>query len=321
MIARRTFIKAASSATIAATTSGFQMGTSEAQQVPNSSGSEPPKVKAPPGACDCHQHIYDGARFPPSNPNARVVPNARVEDYRLLQRRIGISRNIVVTPTPFPSTLVDNMVTLDALKQFGGNARGVAIIGPEMPDADLKTMQDAGVRGIRFSVAVDNPPRAAIDQMEPLAKRVADLGWHVQINLNAAPIVALEDLLGRLPTTLVIDHMGHMRQPAGIEDPAFGVIRRLLDKGRTWVKLSVTYDSSRDGPPGYADVNKVGRAYVQAAPERMLWGSNWPHPNEPNKPDDAMLFDLTAQWAPDEATRNRILADNPAALYGFPRIG
>ena len=139
----------------------------------------------------------------------------------------------------------------------------------------------------------------------------------MQINFNAAPIVALEDLLSRLPATLVIDHMGHMRQPAGVEDPAFTVIRRLLDKGRTWVKLSVTYDSSKDGPPGYADVNKVGAAYVNAAPERMVWGSNWPHPNETNKPNDAMLFDLIAQWAPDEATRNRILVQNPETLYGF----
>ena len=101
----------------------------------------------------------------------------------------------------------------------------------------------------------------------------------------------------------------------------FMSLRRLIDKGKTWVKLSVTYDSSKVGPPSYADVNKVGQAYVQAAPERMVWGSNWPHPNETNKPDDALLFDQLAQWAPEEAVRNHILVDNPATLYGFPRVG
>ena len=108
-----------------------------------------------------------------------------------------------------------------------------------------------------------------------------------------------------------------MPQPIGIGHPAFTIVRRLVDKGKTWVKLSVTGDSSVVGPPGYADVNKVGEAYVRAAPERMVWGSNWPHPSETNKPDDAVLFDLMAQWAPDEAIRNRILVQNPEALYGF----
>ena len=121
----------------------------------------------------------------------------------------------------------------------------------------------------------------------------------------------------RLPSVIVFDHMGSIPQPMGMKHPAFALIRRLIDKGRTWVKLSVTYNNTKDGPPTYADVNKVGQAYVQAAPERMVWGSNWPHPNETNKPNDAMLFDLLAQWAPDEATRHRILVDNPAVLYGF----
>jgi D-galactarolactone isomerase len=319
MIARRTLIKGASMAALAATASALSLRDSNAQQVPNSSGTAPAKLKAPAGACDCHQHIYDAARFPPANPSTRVVPNARVEDYRLLQRRIGTTRNIIVTPTPFPATLADNLVTLDAIKQFGANARGVAIIGPTISDADLKTMHDGGIRGVRFTAAVDNPPTELISQIEPLAKRIANFGWHVQINLNAATIIALEDLWNRLPVPLVIDHMGHIRQPQGIEDPAFTVIRRMLDKGNTWVKLSVTYDSSKDGPPGYADVNKVGMAYVRAAPERLVWGSNWPHPNETSKPDDATLFDLVMQWAPNEAARNRILVQNAATLYGFTR--
>ncbi|HLH98283.1 MAG TPA: amidohydrolase family protein [Xanthobacteraceae bacterium] len=319
MIARRTFIQGASA--LAATASG--VGASRAETAPNSSGSENAKVKAPPGACDCHHHIYDPARFPPSRPQAQQVPNARVDDYRLLQRRIGTSRNIVVTPAPYPAPVSDNLAALDAIKQLGPNARGVVIVYPEITDAELKMYDAAGVRGIRFSLTSGRPGAASTatpEMIETLSKKVNGLGWHVQFNTTAEQIVASQDLLGRLASPIVFDHMGHLPQPEGIDHPAFGIIRRLIDKGRTWVKLSVTYDSSKDGPPGYADVNKIGQAYVKAAPERLVWGSNWPHPSEPNKPDDAMLFDLLAQWAPDEAVRNRILVDNPQTLYGFAKV-
>jgi predicted TIM-barrel fold metal-dependent hydrolase len=318
MIARRTFIKGASLAAIAATTSGASIGESLAQQVPNSSGTDPAKVKAPPGACDCHHHIYDVARFPQPAGAGGAIPNARVEEFRLLQKRIGTTRSIIVQPGAY---LTDNHVTLDAIAQLAGNSRGVDVVHPTVTEAELKVLNDGGIRGIRFSLGGPNVPATAFDMIEPLAKRVHAFGWHLQINMEAHQIVDNEALWDRVPTPLVFDHMGHIRQPAGIEDPAYKLIRRLIDKGRTWVKLSVTYDSSKDGPPGYADVNKVGQAYVKAAPERMLWGSNWPHPNETAKPNDAMLFDLIAQWAPDEATRNRILVDNPATLYGFPKAG
>jgi predicted TIM-barrel fold metal-dependent hydrolase len=212
-------------------------------------------------------------------------------------------------------------VTLDAIAQFGANARGVAIISPAITDAELKELAGAGICGIRFSLARADSLTPAIDAIEPLSKRVNALGWHVQINMTADQIVAAGNLWDRLPSTLVFDHMGHMPQPMGIGHPAFTIVRRLVDKGRTWVKLSVTYDSSKLGPPTYADVNKVGQAYVQAAPERMVWGSNWPHPNEPDKPNDALLLDLLAEWAPSEATRHRILVENPETLYGFTKSG
>ena len=252
-----------------------------------------------------------------------MVADSHVSDYRLLQRRLGISRNIVVTPTPFPASVADNLVTLDALAAFGVNARGVAIVYPDITDAELKTLDDGGVRGIRFSLAAAgaSPPIPAStgDVIETLSKRVNALGWHVQFNVDAAQIVAIEAPLNRLPSQIVFDHMGHMPQPAGIEHPGYRIVRGLIDKGRTWVKLSVTYDSSKIGPPTYADVNKVGAAYVKAAPERMLWGSNWPHPNETTKPDDARLLDLLGEWALGEATRRRILVENPEALYGFAK--
>src|SRR4029077_17606765 len=217
--------------------------------------------------------------------------------------------------------VTDNRVTLDAIAQLGANARGVAVIHPTITDAELDTLARGGIRGIRFSLAA-NPATAAattLDMIEPLSKRVNALGWHVQINLGADQIVAAEDLWKRLPSAIVFDHMGHVPEPVGLGHPVFNVIRRLVDKGRTWVKLSVTNDNTKDGPPGYADITTVARAYVQAAPERMVGGSHWPHPNEANKPDDAMLFDLMDKWAPEEAIRKRILVENPAALYGFSK--
>ena len=250
-----------------------------------------------------------------------MLPNSLVADYRLLQRRIGTTRNVIVTPAPFPASVADNQVTLDALRQFGADARGVAIISPAMTDAELKMLGDRGIRGIRFSLTTVGSAPNMVEMIEPLSKRVAPLGWHVQINMSADQIVAAGDLWNRVPTTLVFDHMGHMPQPMGIGHPAFTVVRRLIDKGRTWVKLSVTGDSSVVGPPTYADVNKVGEAYVRAAPERLVWGSNWPHPTDPIKPNDATLFDLLMDWAPSDATRHRILVENPETLYGFAKSG
>ena len=322
IIGRRAFLAGAATAALSAALRVSDAFAQETVAVPNSAGTDPPKLKVPAGACDCHHHIYD-ARFPFSRPGARMVADSHVPDYRLLQRRLGISRNIVVTPAPFPASVADNLVTFDALKAFGANARGVAIVYPGITDAELKTLADGGVRGIRFSLAASGAsppiPASTVDVIEALSKRVDALGWHVQFNVDAEQIVAIEALLNRLPSQIVFDHMGHMPQPAGIEHPAYKIVRSLIDKGRTWVKLSVTYDSSRIGPPTYADVNKVGEAYVKAAPERMLWGSNWPHPNETTKPDDARLLDLLGEWAPGEATRRRILVENPEILYGFAK--
>jgi D-galactarolactone isomerase len=316
-IGRRTFLQGASVAVLG-TAGFFDARASYAQvAVPNSIGTELPKLKAPALACDCHHHIYDTARFPAPDPGA--VPNARVAEYRLLQKRIGTTRDVIVTPRPYAT---DNRITLDAIAQFGPNARGVAVIHPTITDAELNVLARGGIRGIRFSLAAAPiVPATSIDMIEPLAKRINSLGWHVQINMDADQIVAAEDLWMRLPSVIVFDHMGHIPQPMGMKHPAYALIRRLVDKGRTWVKLSVTYDNTKDGPPTYADVNKVGQAYVQAAPERMVWGSNWPHPNETNKPDDAILFDLLTQWVPSEATRHRILVENPSALYDFAKHG
>ncbi len=282
-------------------------------RVPNSSGTAGPKLKTPAHACDCHMHIYDGARFPPSRPGARMQPDGAVNDYRLLQQRTGTSRTVVVTPAAY---VTDNDVTLDAIAQLGpDNTRGVAVVHPDVTDAELKRLDAGGIRGIRFTQFDPHTAATTRDMIEPLARRVEPLGWHVQIHLRSDQIADAADLLQRLPGTVVFDHLG--RLAGGVNDPAFAIIRRMLDRGRTWVKLSGAYFFGE--APGYAGALPIARAYVDAAPGRVVWGSDWPHPTEAEKPDDAVLLDLLANWAPDDATRHRILVNNPIALYGFAR--
>lgn len=288
---------------------------SEEFRVPHSGGTEAPNLKAPAKACDCHFHIYD-SRFPPPGPSKRLVTNAGMAEYRLLQKRIGTTRAVIVTPSAYGTA---NAVTLDAIARFGlADARGVAVVNPEITDAELKKMADGGIRGIRFTLFDPTTSVTGFDMIEPLAERVNDLGWHVQLHLAGDQIAAYEALLMRIVSPIVFDHMGRLPQPQGLNHPAFGVIRRLIDKGKTWVKLSSVYQDTKVGPPTYADQTEVARAFLQAAPERMVWGSDWPHPTERDqKPDDARLFDLIAEWTPDEALRQRLLVDNPSALYGF----
>lgn len=278
--------------------------------MPNSTGTEPPKLKTPAGTADCHIHIYD-ARFAP--PVERFA-NATVRDYRLLQQRIGFSRVVIVTPRNY---VTDNSVTLDAISQLGiANARGVGVLRPSVTDAELKRLNAGGIRGIRFTVGQPQTAVVSIDMIEPLAKRIAALDWHVQLNMESDQIVENAELLARLPTPIVIDHMGKLGI-SGLDHPAYRVIRGLLDQGRAWVKISGAYMNTRVGPPTYADASAVAKEFVKAAPQRLVWGSDWPHPTPKVPPDDAALFDLLTEWAPDEQTRNRILVANPEALYGF----
>jgi D-galactarolactone isomerase len=317
-ITRRTFLEKAGLGTVAASAIGQTRRTHAQGGVPNSSGSEPPRLKAPANACDCHMHIYDPARFRMA-PSPRVAPtDAAVPQYRLLQKRIGTTRVVIVTPRNY-ATL--NQVTLDAIAQLGPNARGVAVVHPTITNAELKQLHDGGVRGIRFSLTDPATSVVTLDMVEPLSKRVADLGWHLQFNVEGPQIVEWANLLRRLPTQLVFDHLAHPPLPAGIEHPSHAIVRGLIDRGRAWVKLSGAYSNTRVGPP-YPDATRIAQAFVKAAPERLVWGSDWPHPSEPpeRKPNDAQLFDLLSEWAPNEATRHRILVENPVTLYGFGRF-
>jgi predicted TIM-barrel fold metal-dependent hydrolase len=276
-----------------------------------SSGTDLPTTKVLANATDCHHHIYD-ARFPP-DPNSVLRPgDATVADYRQLQKRIGTSRNIVVQPSTYG---IDNSLLLAALKEFGPSARGVCVVNTGVTDAELQNLHDGGVRGIRFNIVTPGGA-TSFEMVEPLSKRAAALGWHLQFYVSADQIVQRKDLFGNLPCPVVFDHMARLTDPG---HAAFPIVVDLLKKGKAWVKLSGAYIETKVGPPTYADRSAVAQAFVREAPDRLVWGSDWPHPTEKldNKPNDALLLDLLAQWAPDATTRARILVDNPARLYGF----
>jgi predicted TIM-barrel fold metal-dependent hydrolase len=215
-----------------------------------------------------------------------------------------------------PSTYgTDNSCTLDGMAKLGSAVRGVAVVDTSVADDELKRLHGLGIRGIRFNLV--QAGATTVEMLEPLSKRVNDMGWHVQIHMLGDQIVEIEGILNRLPSPIVFDHMGRIPRDVGTAHPAYTVISKLIDKGRTWVKLSGAYMDTKVGPPTYADSTKLAQAFAKAAPQRMVWASDWPHPTEKDKPNDAILFDLLAEWVPDEATRNRILVDNPATLYGF----
>jgi D-galactarolactone isomerase len=314
MIHRRAFLRKA----VAGAAASVSSRQGYAQEVANSAGTGRPKRQAPAHACDCHLHIYDPERFALA-PSPRVAPtHATVREYRMLQRRVGTRRAVIVTPRNYAT---NNRATVDAIAQMGADARGIAVLHPNVADAELRMLDKAGVRGIRFSLG--DPASAVVTpaMIEPLAKRVADMGWHVQFNMSGEQIMELAAVLSRLPLPMVFDHMANPPLPAGIEHPSHAFVRRLMEKGRTWVKLSGAYSNSQIGPPSYPEATVIARAFIKAAPERLVWGSDWPHPSLPDehKPDDAMLFDLLSEWAPNEATLNRILVRNPEALYGFTK--
>jgi len=284
------------------------------QAVKWSSGESRPRTRVPANATDCHCHIYD-KRFP-ADPKAVLRPgDATVEDYRQLQKRLGTRRCVIVQPSTYG---LDNGLLLDALGKFGfATARGVAVVHTSVADAELKRMHAAGVRGIRFNLV--QAGATTLDMVVPLSKRVADLGWHIQINATADQIMEAKETWNRAACPLVFDHLGHVPPMIGLRHPTFGIIRDLLQKGRAWVKISGFYIDSQAGSPSYADSVSIAKAYVKEAPERLVWGSDWPHPtaNEKEKPDDALLLDLMAECVPDEGMRNRIFGENAAKLYDF----
>ncbi|PRE43879.1 amidohydrolase family protein [Burkholderia multivorans] len=277
-----------------------------------SSGSERPAFRLPEGAIDCHMHIYDD-RFPVAPGTTLRSPNATVAQYRSLQARLGVRRNVVVTPSTYGT---DNRCTLAAIAQFGNDARGVAVVDSTVSDHELRALDRGGIRAIRFNLSY--PGATTLDMLAPLAARIADLGWHIELVVHGARLPGLERHLAELPCPLVIDHIAHVPQPGGLSSAAFRTVQRLVEKGNTWVTLSGPYVDSKTGAPAYEDVAPVAKALIDMAPERMLWGTDWPHPTQKtDKPDDASMLDVIAGWIGRPDWQRLIFVTNPTKLYRF----
>jgi D-galactarolactone isomerase len=258
-------------------------------------------------------HIFD-SRFPLAAKARGKEPDASVADYRALQHRLGLERVVVVQPTAYGQ---DNRSTLDAIAQFGECARGIAVIGEKVSDAEIGRLAEAGIRGVRFRMTGD--PELAWELLPIMAARIAKYDWHIQFQMDGRELHRREALLKSLPCKLVIEHIGKFLEPVGVDHPGFQALLRLVDGGRCWVKLSGAYMMSKLGPPLYTDIGVLAKELVRHAPERLVWASNWPHPlaDKENMPDDAQLLDLLLDWAPHDEVRRRILVNNPAQLYGF----
>ena len=281
--------------------------------VPYSIGTELPRFKVPKNSTDCHYHIYD-SRFP-VDPTAMVRPDdASIADYRLLQKRLGTTHNVIIQPSTYG---VNNSGLVAALKEFGLTAtRGVAVVNSGVSDKELKKLNAVavGVRGIHFNLA--QAGATSMEMVMPLSKRIHALGWHIQINAPTETIAAGADVWNNVPCPVVFDHLG---LAVGADNPALNIIIDLMKKGKGWVKLSGVYIDSKVGTPTYADMVETGKVYVKVAPGQVVWGSDWPHPTaKPDRrPDNAILLYLLTAWAPEVTTRNRILVSNPERLYGF----
>ena len=285
------------------------------EPVPHSAGTRRPRGALPALACDAHMHIFD-ARFAPSPHWSRKPPQADVATYRRLQQRIGTQRTVVVTPSTYG---IDNACTLDALDQLGDAARGVAVVSAGVTPAELERLAARRVRGLRVNfVSPQSWGETTPEMLATLARKAQPLGWHIQVFAHPGQLVAMEPLLATLPAPLVIDHLGRIDPADGADGPAYKTLRRLLDRGNTWVKLSGIYMRSREGAPGYGDTFPLGQALVRHAPERLVWGSDWPHTTEtPGSVDDADLVDVLLDWCGSEETLRRVLVENPRRLYAF----
>jgi predicted TIM-barrel fold metal-dependent hydrolase len=283
----------------------------------------------PPGACDCHVHVFGpDAKFPLWPGRAYTPGAASIEDLTALHRALGLERVVIVHPSPYGA---DNAVTLDALRVLGARARGVAVIDETVSDAMLIAMHDAGVRGVRVNLesAGVHDPAAARRSLEWTAQRVASLGWHVQTFARLSVLAALHEVLARLPVTLVIDHFGQPDAALGAGQPGLATIYALLASGKAYVKISGAYRISRVAD--FADAAPIARAMIAANPDRIVWGSDWPHPGgggdrasraletvEPFQPiDDGAALNRLNGWCNSRAELEKILVANPARLYGF----
>ena len=262
------------------------------------------------GACDCHVHIYED-KFPLLPDIAWVPTNLPVSSYRKVQQALGLDRAVIVQPTGYG---FDNSCSLDALKQLGSAARGIALVAPDATDSEFQRLHAAGMRGVRYMMIGGS---LGWDTLEPMAARLADFDWMVNLQLDGRKIPEHEEVLKRLSCKLVLDHNGKFLEPVSPNHPSFQSLLRVLDSGKVWVKLSAPYETSKQSAPKYEDVSILARTLAENFPERCLWASNWPHPGRNPLPSEVDLYDLLFSWATSDTTRQKILVDNPAKLYGF----
>jgi 2-pyrone-4,6-dicarboxylate lactonase len=286
-----------------------------------------PRFRLPPGAVDAHCHVFGpGAQYPYA-PERKYTPcDASREQLYALRDHLGLARSVVVQATCHGA---DNRAMVDALRHSGGRARGIATVRRSISDTELRALQADGVRGVRFNFLkrlVDFTPK---DELLEIARRIAPLGWHVVVYFEAADLPELWDFFTALPTPVVVDHMGRPDVTKPVDGPEFALFLRLLaEHPNVWSKVSCPERLSVSGPPAlngegapYRDVVPFARRIVEAFPDRVLWGTDWPHPNlKGHMPDDGLLVDFIPHIAPTEALQRRLLVDNPMRLY-WPEEG
>jgi D-galactarolactone isomerase len=257
-------------------------------------------------------HFYDSS-YRAAESATLFPPDATVGDYRQVQAALGLDRVVVVQPSTYG---LDNTCQLDAMAAFGSAARGVMVVNSRTPRSELASMTEAGVRGARFHML----PGGAVpwSELEPTAALVAEFDWHIQLQLDGNTLGQHVDRLRSLPTPLVVDHVGRFMPPPAPADPAFRLLVELVDEGRTWVKLSAPYESTGStADPSYPSVSPLAESLVAAAPDRLLWATNWPHPGQSDAPTIDQVRSLLDQWLPTPELRRQVLVTNPAMLYQF----
>jgi 2-pyrone-4,6-dicarboxylate lactonase len=275
-----------------------------------------PKFQAPPGACDAHCHIFGPAdRYPYAPDRSYTPPDAPLERFRELQATLGLTRAVLVNASCHGT---DNRVILDAIAQSAGRYRGVANADDSFTQRDFEALHAGGCRGVRFNFVKHLGGMPDMGEFHRVVERIRPLGWHVDLHFDAGDLLEHAQLLEQLPVPFLIDHMGRVPTKAGLEQEPF---RRLLalirSNDRCWVKVSGAERISSAGPP-FTDAVPFARALIEAAPERILWGTDWPHPNiARHMPNDGDLVDLVPLFAPEPALQRQILVDNPRRLYGF----
>lgn len=273
-----------------------------------------PGFVLPPGTCDAHVHIWGPFdRFPVARGAPYTPPERNREDLRALHERLGVQRAVIVQTTVYKS---DNRAMLDAIAHSDGAYRGVALVDEGFGDAEYRALHDGGVRGVRFGFVkhLGGVPDLAL--VRRTADRIAQMGWHLVLHLDAANIPEFEALLRSFTLPVVIDHMGRVPVADGLDQAPFRILLDLLKRPNYWVKVSGSERISAEGPP-FRDAVPFARRLIEAAPDRTLWGTDWPHPNVRWDPDEADLVDLLPAFG-DAAALRRVLVDNPARLYGFP---